>query len=63
TDAQQTISQDAFGLPARDDVRPTDTNFASVQKATAGVEVWQPDWAAVLTDLDADVAAYSKAVG
>lgn len=63
TDAQQTISQDAFGFPARDDVQPTDPNFASVQKATAGVDVWQPDWSAVLTDLDADVAAYTKAVG
>ncbi|HZX06711.1 2-aminoethylphosphonate ABC transporter substrate-binding protein [Kribbella sp.] len=63
TDAQQTISKDAFGLPARDDVKPADANFTSVQKATAGVDVWQPDWAAVLTDLDADVAAYTKAVG
>ncbi|WP_427889503.1 2-aminoethylphosphonate ABC transporter substrate-binding protein [Kribbella sp. GL6] len=63
TDAQQTISKDAFGLPARDDVQPTDANFTSVRKATDGVEVWQPDWAAVLTELDADVAAYTKAVG
>ncbi|MGZ0151554.1 2-aminoethylphosphonate ABC transporter substrate-binding protein [Kribbella sp. WER1] len=63
TDAQQTISKDAFGLPARDDVTPTDANFTSVQKSTDGVEVWQPDWAAVLTDLDVDVAAYTKAVG
>jgi 2-aminoethylphosphonate transport system substrate-binding protein len=63
TDAQQTISQDAFGLPARDDVKPTDANFQTVEKVTKGVEVWQPDWSAVLTDLDADVAAYTKAVG
>ncbi|MFF0264414.1 2-aminoethylphosphonate ABC transporter substrate-binding protein [Kribbella sp. NPDC004536] len=63
TDAQQTISQDAFGLPARDDVTPTDANFTSVRKVTDGVEVWQPDWTAVLSDLDADVAAYTKAVG
>jgi 2-aminoethylphosphonate transport system substrate-binding protein len=63
TDAQQTISQDAFGLPARDDVKPTDANFQTVEKVTKGVEVWQPDWSAVLTDLDTDVAAYTKAVG
>ncbi|MEV5966712.1 2-aminoethylphosphonate ABC transporter substrate-binding protein [Kribbella sp. NPDC051952] len=63
TDAQQTVSSDAYGTPARDDVKPTDANFASVQKAMTGVEVWQADWSAVLTDLDADVAAYTKAVG
>ena len=28
-----------------------------------GVDVWVPDWNAVLTDLDADVAAYQKATG
>ena len=43
-------------------MKPTDANFQSVQKATAGVEIWQPDWNAVLADLDADVAAYNKAV-
>lgn len=63
TDAQQTVSSDAFGIPARDDVKPTDANFAAVQKATTGVEIWQPDWSAVLSDLDADVAAYTKAIG
>jgi 2-aminoethylphosphonate transport system substrate-binding protein len=33
---------------------------ASVLK---GVDVWVPDWNAVLKDLDADVAAYQKATG
>ncbi|WP_433008351.1 2-aminoethylphosphonate ABC transporter substrate-binding protein [Kribbella sp. CA-294648] len=61
-EAQQTVSGDAFGIPARSDVKPTDANFQSVLKATAGVEIWQPDWNAVLADLDADVAAYNKAV-
>ena len=28
-----------------------------------GVELWAPDWNAVLADLDADVAAYQKATG
>ena len=27
------------------------------------VDVWVPDWNGVLTDLDADVAAYQKATG
>ncbi|NEA32155.1 2-aminoethylphosphonate ABC transporter substrate-binding protein [Streptomyces sp. SID13031] len=61
-EAQQTAASDAFGLPARSDVKPTDANFQAAQKATAGVEIWQPDWNAVLADLDADVAAYNKAV-
>ncbi|MDT5075507.1 MAG: 2-aminoethylphosphonate transport system substrate-binding protein, partial [Mycobacterium sp.] len=41
-EAQQTVSGDAFGIPARSDVKPTDANFQSVQKATTGVEIWQP---------------------
>ncbi|GAA3548772.1 2-aminoethylphosphonate ABC transporter substrate-binding protein [Kribbella ginsengisoli] len=61
-EAQQTVSGDAFGIPARADVQPTDANYQSVLKAMAGVEVWQPDWNAVLASLDADVAAYDKAV-
>jgi 2-aminoethylphosphonate transport system substrate-binding protein len=61
-EAQQTVSGDAFGIPARSDVKPTDANFQSVQKATTGIEVWQPDWNAVLASLDEDVAAYNKAV-
>lgn len=61
-EAQQTASSDAFGIPARADVKPTDQNFQAVQQAITGVEVWQPDWNAVLADLDADVAAYTKAV-
>jgi 2-aminoethylphosphonate transport system substrate-binding protein len=27
------------------------------------VQIWVPDWNAVLADLDADVAAYQKATG
>ncbi len=62
TDAQQTVSGDAFGIPARADVKPTDANYQAVEKAVDGVEIWQPDWTQVLADLDADVAAYTKAV-
>ncbi|TDO44997.1 2-aminoethylphosphonate transport system substrate-binding protein [Kribbella sp. VKM Ac-2527] len=62
TEAQQTASSDAFGIPARADVKPTDANFQTVSKLIAGVEVWQPDWTTVLAELDADAAAYKKAV-
>ncbi|MFK4087369.1 2-aminoethylphosphonate ABC transporter substrate-binding protein [Kribbella sp. NPDC020789] len=62
TESQQTLASDAFGLPARADVKPDDANFRAVQQAMTGVEAWSPDWTAVLADLDADVAAYTKAV-
>ena len=38
-EAQQTASSDAFGMPARADVKPTDANFQAVEQATTGVEV------------------------
>ncbi|GIG66886.1 2-aminoethylphosphonate ABC transporter substrate-binding protein [Phytomonospora endophytica] len=62
-EAQQQVSLAAYGIPARGDVTATDENFAAVQKAMEGVEIWQPDWTRVLADLDADVAAYLDAVG
>jgi 2-aminoethylphosphonate transport system substrate-binding protein len=61
-EAQLTASSDAYGLPARADVKPADANFQAVEQAMTGVEVYNPDWTAVLGDLDADVAAYTKAV-
>jgi 2-aminoethylphosphonate transport system substrate-binding protein len=60
-DAQKAVSSAAFGIPVRSDVTPTDENFAAVQKAVKGVEIYHPDWDAVLAELDADVAAYNNA--
>ncbi|WP_284745202.1 2-aminoethylphosphonate ABC transporter substrate-binding protein [Amycolatopsis sp. RTGN1] len=54
---------DAFGIPARADVTATGPNAAKIKAALDGVEIWQPDWTAVLGKLDADLAAYKKAVG
>ncbi len=34
-----------------------------MKAALDGVDIWQPDWNAVLAKLDADLAAYKKAVG
>ncbi|MDT8914157.1 2-aminoethylphosphonate ABC transporter substrate-binding protein [Amycolatopsis sp. PS_44_ISF1] len=61
--ATQARAADAFGLPARADVRATGANADRIKAAMSGVEVWSPDWAAVLGRLDADLAAYRKAVG
>lgn len=63
TDAQNAVSVEALGLPAREDVKPTDANAAEITKALAGVEIWTPEWDTVLKDLDADLVAYNKAVG
>jgi len=61
--AQQTVSSVAFGIPVRDDVHPSDANYAEVKKAMDGVTVWEPDWNQIFGSLDGDVAAYQKAVG
>jgi 2-aminoethylphosphonate transport system substrate-binding protein len=64
-DVQKTVEPDALGIPVREEVR---TTAASSDPNTPGgvldgVEVWVPDWNAVLGELDADVAAYQKATG
>jgi 2-aminoethylphosphonate transport system substrate-binding protein len=60
--AQKEISSVAQGFPVRSDVHPTDANFLKLNAMLQGVEVWHPDWAQVLKDLPADVAAYNKAI-
>lgn len=62
-EVQQTISGDAFGIPVRSDVTPTDANYQTLKKALDGVEIWQPDWTSVLGSLDDTVAAYKTATG
>jgi 2-aminoethylphosphonate transport system substrate-binding protein len=62
-EAQQAVSQQAYGIPVRGDVTPTDANYQAVRAALQGVDVWQPDWTAISTNLEAQVAAYNKAVG
>ncbi|WP_328614859.1 2-aminoethylphosphonate ABC transporter substrate-binding protein [Amycolatopsis sp. NBC_00355] len=59
----QAKTADAFGIPARADVTATGPNADKIKAALQGVEIWRPDWAAVLGKLDADLAAYKKAVG
>ncbi len=65
-DVQKTVEPDALGIPVRDAIRtvaaetPAPNTPAAVLK---DVQIWVPDWNAVLADLDADVAAYQKATG
>ncbi len=60
--AQQEVSSVAQGFPVRTDVHPTDENFKKLNAMLQGIEIWSPDWNAVLNDLKADVAAYNKAI-
>jgi 2-aminoethylphosphonate transport system substrate-binding protein len=59
----QAKTADAFGIPARADVTATGPNADKIKAALDGVELWNPDWTVVLGKLDADLAAYKKAVG
>ncbi|RSN34062.1 2-aminoethylphosphonate ABC transporter substrate-binding protein [Amycolatopsis sp. WAC 01416] len=59
----QSKAVDAFGAPSRTDVTPSGPRADKVKATLDGVEIWQPDWNAVLAKLDADLAAYKKAVG
>ncbi|WHU48079.1 2-aminoethylphosphonate ABC transporter substrate-binding protein [Gordonia sp. L191] len=61
-DVQNTVATDALGIPVRTDVTAPSGPDSPVA-AIKGVTVWRPDWNAVLSTLDADVAAYQKATG
>ncbi|WP_018831681.1 2-aminoethylphosphonate ABC transporter substrate-binding protein [Salinispora tropica] len=63
TTAQEQVSQQAYGVPARADVKPADKQFQQVEQALQGVEIWPADWAKILTEMDADIAAYNEALG
>ena len=58
-DAQSTITSVALGIPVRSDVEPS----TDIKAMMDGVEVWTPDWTAVLKDLEADVGRWHEATG
>ncbi|MEZ0359414.1 2-aminoethylphosphonate ABC transporter substrate-binding protein [Mycobacterium sp. SA01] len=65
-EVQKTVATDALGIPVKDAVVSASAGSPDTTTPTGllnGVQVWSPDWNAVLTDLDADVAAYQKATG
>jgi 2-aminoethylphosphonate transport system substrate-binding protein len=62
-DAQSQISAIALGVPARQDVHPTDDNFKKLQALMQGVDIWTPDWTQVLQDLKDDVAHWHQVTG
>jgi 2-aminoethylphosphonate transport system substrate-binding protein len=63
-DTQKTVAPDALGIPVLESLKSTGTAAPNTPAAVLdGVDVWVPDWNAVLADLDADVAAYQQATG
>lgn len=56
--AQQAVAGEAFGIPVR-----TSIPAPAATAALAGVRLWEPDWNAVLGELEADLAAYREAIG
>lgn len=58
-DAQSKLAPEAFAVSPRTDL----TETSAPAEVLAGVEVLPIDWDAVLTDLDADLAAYQHATG
>nr|WP_067699078.1 2-aminoethylphosphonate ABC transporter substrate-binding protein [Nocardia jejuensis] len=63
-DAQKTLT-DANAVSARTDLKDSPAAAGAVSPASLvkNVDVLHPDWNKVLEDLDADVAAYTKATG
>jgi 2-aminoethylphosphonate transport system substrate-binding protein len=65
-DVQKTVAPDALGIPVLDSLVAASEAAAGPNTPAGvlkGVDVWVPDWKAVLADLDADVAAYQKVTG
>ncbi|AFM14875.1 ABC-type Fe3+ transport system, periplasmic component [Mycolicibacterium chubuense NBB4] len=63
-ETQKTVSPDALGMPVLDSLKHSGTGQPDTPAGVLdGVDVWVPDWNAVLADLDADVAAYNQATG
>ena len=65
-DVQKTVEPDALGIPVRDQIRTAAAESPAPNTPAAvldGVDVWSPDWNAVLAELDADLAAYQQATG
>ncbi|RVA46956.1 2-aminoethylphosphonate ABC transporter substrate-binding protein [Mesorhizobium sp. M7A.F.Ca.US.001.01.1.1] len=62
-EAQSSISSVALGMPARQDVKPDDANFAKAQEAMKGVTIWSPNWDDALSKLPDYVKRWNEATG
>ncbi|MBV8457651.1 MAG: 2-aminoethylphosphonate ABC transporter substrate-binding protein [Acetobacteraceae bacterium] len=62
-EAQSTVVDIAQGIPVRNDVHPTGKAYDTIPSSLKGVQIWQPDWSALLKQLPADIADWHKATG
>ncbi|MFG2624765.1 2-aminoethylphosphonate ABC transporter substrate-binding protein [Streptomyces sp. NPDC048473] len=61
--AQKDVSAVGGGFSARKDVEATDANAIELAKLIDGVEVFEPDWSDIGTNLDTYVEAWKSATG
>ncbi|MES9508587.1 2-aminoethylphosphonate ABC transporter substrate-binding protein [Streptomyces sp. NPDC000609] len=61
--AQRDVSEVGGGFSARKDVKGTDANAIELAKLMDGVEVFEPDWSDIDTNLNAYVEAWKSATG
>ncbi|MGW0937446.1 2-aminoethylphosphonate ABC transporter substrate-binding protein [Streptomyces sp. NPDC002666] len=61
--AQKDVSEVGGGFAARKDIEATDANAAALTKLMTGVEVFEPDWSDIGTNLDTYVDAWKSATG
>ncbi|MFJ1818946.1 MULTISPECIES: 2-aminoethylphosphonate ABC transporter substrate-binding protein [unclassified Streptomyces] len=61
--AQKDVSEVGGGFSARKDVKGTDANAIELAKLMDGVEVFEPDWSDIDTNLDTYVEAWKSATG
>ncbi|SCF97468.1 2-aminoethylphosphonate ABC transporter substrate-binding protein [Streptomyces sp. Ncost-T10-10d] len=61
--AQKDVSAVGGGFSARKDIEATDANAIELAKLMDGVEIFQPDWSDIGTNLDTYVEAWKSATG
>ncbi|WP_329592044.1 2-aminoethylphosphonate ABC transporter substrate-binding protein [Streptomyces sp. NBC_01362] len=61
--AQKDVSAVGGGFSARKDVKGTDANAIELAELMDGVEVFEPDWSDIGTNLDSYVGAWKSATG
>ncbi|MCB0933445.1 MAG: 2-aminoethylphosphonate ABC transporter substrate-binding protein [Mycobacterium sp.] len=63
-DVQTTVGPEAFGIPVKESIAKSSrlTDPKGPTALLSGAQIWVPDWTAVLSELDADIAAYQKAI-
>ncbi|GAA2440784.1 2-aminoethylphosphonate ABC transporter substrate-binding protein [Streptomyces pulveraceus] len=61
--AQKDVSEVGGGFSARKDVKGTDANAIELAKLMDGVEVFEPDWSDIDTNLNTYVEAWKSATG